>query len=109
MNLALWIVTVVLAIAFLASGIIKLNMSKNKIKDTPGGEWVEDFSSRAVKGVGVLEILAAIGLIVPAVLGIAPVLVPVAAVGLVLMMIGAMITQSNTIQKSYMTPNMRAV
>ncbi len=92
MNLALWIVTVILATAFLASGLIKLSVSKDRIEDSPGGGWVEDFSANSVKGIGALEILAAIGLIVPAVLDIAPMLVPVAAFGLVLMMIGAMIT-----------------
>ena len=92
MNLILWIVTVVLSTAFWASGIIKLSMSKDRIETSPGGGWVEDFSANSVTGIGVLEILAAVGLIVPAVLDVAPVLVPLAAVGLGLMMIGAMIT-----------------
>jgi len=92
MNLILWIVTVVLSTAFWASGIIKLSMSKDRIETSPGGGWVEDFSANSVTGIGVLEILAGVGLIVPAVLDVAPVLVPLAAVGLGLMMIGAMIT-----------------
>jgi uncharacterized membrane protein YphA (DoxX/SURF4 family) len=92
MNLALWIVTALLAIAFLASGTIKLVLSKDRIEASPGGGWVEDFSANTVNGIGVLEILAAIGLILPAVVDLAPVLVPMAAVGLVLMMIGAIIT-----------------
>jgi uncharacterized membrane protein YphA (DoxX/SURF4 family) len=53
---------------------------------------VEDFSSEAFKAIGALEIFAAVGLIIPAVLEIADVLVPMAAVGLVLMMIGATVT-----------------
>ena len=40
--------------------------------------WVEDFSPGALKPIGALEFLAAVGLIVPAALGIAPVLVPLA-------------------------------
>jgi uncharacterized membrane protein YphA (DoxX/SURF4 family) len=47
-----------------------------------------------IKARGVLEILAAIGLILPAALDIAPILVPLAATGLVLMMIGAIIVHS---------------
>jgi uncharacterized membrane protein YphA (DoxX/SURF4 family) len=47
-----------------------------------------------VKAIGVLEILAAIGLVLPAVLGIVPVLVPVAALGLVLMMVGAIVVHA---------------
>ena len=45
-----------------------------------------------VKGLGVLELLAAAGLVLPAALGVAPFLVPVTAVCWVLLMIGAMIT-----------------
>ena len=57
-----------------------------------GGEWTEDASVGFIKTLGVLELLAAVGLILPAVVDIAPVLVPVAAVCWVLLMIGAMIT-----------------
>jgi hypothetical protein len=53
--------------------------------------WVNDFSTPAVNTIGILEILAAIGLIVPALAGTAQFLVPVAAVGLVLLMLGAMV------------------
>jgi DoxX-like family len=52
---------------------------------------VEDFSPGALKAIGALEFLAAVGLIVPAVLGIAPVLVPLAASGAVLLFAGAVI------------------
>ncbi|MEU2773881.1 DoxX family protein [Streptomyces sp. NPDC007162] len=44
----------------------------------------------AIKALGVIEVPAAIGLILPAVTGIAPILVPLAATGLVVMMVGAM-------------------
>jgi DoxX-like family len=57
-----------------------------------GMGWVEDFSPGAVKSIGTLEVLAAVGLILPAALGIAPVLVPLAAVGLAVLMAGAIIT-----------------
>ena len=54
--------------------------------------YVEDFSPGVIRLIGILEILAAIGLILPALTGILPILTPLAAVGLVLTMIGAMIT-----------------
>ena len=54
--------------------------------------WVEDFSPGAIKAIGALEVLAAIGLVLPAALDIVPVLVPLAAVGLVVLMVGAAIT-----------------
>src|SRR5215204_1207373 len=93
MNLSLWIVAGLLAVVYLLSGIAKLIMPKEKLADFPGGGWVEDFSAGSVKAIGVLEVLAAVGLILPAALDIAPVLVPLAAVGLVLVMVGAIITR----------------
>jgi DoxX-like family len=89
MNLALWITAGLLAVIFLAAGGGKLIMPKEKLAAFPGGGWVEDFSAGSVKTIGVLEVLAAVGLILPAALDIAPVLVPLAAVGLVLVMVGA--------------------
>lgn len=91
MNIALWIIAGLLAVAILASGAKKLMQSKEKLA-VSGWGWVEDFSAGAVKAIGTLEVLAAVGLILPAALGIAPVLVPLAAVGLVLLMVGAVIT-----------------
>ncbi|MEU6034165.1 DoxX family protein [Actinomadura sp. NPDC047616] len=92
MNLTLWIVTGLLAVAFLAGGVIKLIRPREKLAAAPGGGWVEDFGAGAVKAIGAVEVLGAAGLVLPAALGIAPVLVPLAAVGLVLLMVGAMIT-----------------
>jgi DoxX-like family len=52
-----------------------------------------DFSASFVKALGVVEILGAVGLILPALLDIAPVLVPLAALGLGFIMIGAAIVE----------------
>ncbi len=91
MNIALWVIAGLLAVAFLASGAMKLTRPKEKLAASGMG-WAEDFSAGTVKAIGTLEVLAAVGLILPAALGIAPVLVPLAAVGLVLLMAGAIIT-----------------
>ena len=91
MNIALWIAAALLALAFLATGLLKITRSKEKLA-AAGMGWTEDFSPAAIKAIGVAEVLGAIGLILPAVLGIAPWLVPVAAVGLALVMIGAATT-----------------
>ena len=93
MNLTLWIIAGLLAVVYLASGAAKLIVPKEKIAAIPAGRWVEDFSAGSVKAIGALEVLAAVGLVLPAVLGIAPVLVPLAAAGLVLLMAGAVITR----------------
>ncbi|MEU9087995.1 DoxX family protein [Streptomyces sp. NPDC048357] len=94
MNLALWIIAGLLAAAYLLGGAFKAITPKEKIAASgPSARWVEDFSAGAIKTIGALEVLAAVGLILPAVLGTAPVLVPLAALGLVLMMTGAAITR----------------
>jgi hypothetical protein len=90
MNIALWIIAVLLAVVFLASGAIKVIQPKEKLAASMG--VLEAFSAGSIKAIGILEVLAAVGLILPAVLDIAPVLVPLAAVGVVLLMVGAMIT-----------------
>ena len=92
MNIVLWVVAGVLALVFLAAGAMKLTQSKEKLAANPNMAWTEQFSPGMIKLIGLLEVLAAIGLILPVVLGIAPVFVPLAAVGLVLLMIGAAIT-----------------
>ena len=91
MNVALWIVAGLLAVASLAGGAMLLLLPKKKLAASGWG-WVEDFSDGAVKAIGTLKVLASVGLILPAALDIAPVLVPLAAVGWVLLMVGAMIT-----------------
>jgi uncharacterized membrane protein YphA (DoxX/SURF4 family) len=91
MNIALWIVAGLLAVAFLASGAMKLTWPREKLAASGMG-WAEDFSAGTVKAIGILEVLAGVGLTLPAALDIAPVLVPLAAVGLVVLMVGAIIT-----------------
>ncbi|MFA1550872.1 DoxX family protein [Actinomadura chokoriensis] len=92
MNLILWIAAGLLAVVALIGGITKTFIPKEKLAAQPGGEWTGQFGAGFVKTLGVLEILAAAGLILPAALDIAPVMVPVTAVCWVLLMIGAMIT-----------------
>src|SRR5260370_19240576 len=54
--------------------------------------YVEEFTDGQVKIIGSLEVLAAIGLILPSILRVAPLLTAAAAVGVVLLMIGAIST-----------------
>jgi hypothetical protein len=93
MNLALWIVTGLLAAVFLVAAVNKLILPKEKLAAAPGGAWSEDFSRGALTTIATREILGVLGLILPAVLDIAPVLGPLAAVGLALVMVGAIITR----------------
>jgi uncharacterized membrane protein YphA (DoxX/SURF4 family) len=94
MNLALWIVAGLLGVVYLFAGVGKLIISKEKVASmSTSAEWVEDFSPGSVKAIAVLEVLAAVGLVLPAALDIAPVLVPLAALGVVMLMVGAVITR----------------
>ena len=83
MNYALWIVQVFLALLFLFTGGMKLVLPLDKLTGPvalPG--WFTRF-------IGVAEVLGALGLILPSLLRIKPWLTPLAALGLVLIMIGA--------------------
>jgi uncharacterized membrane protein len=91
MNLSLWIIAGLMAAVVLLAGANKLLIPQEKLAKAPGGGWVLDFSAGFVKALGAVEILGAVGLILPALLDIAPILVPMAAVGLALIMVGAAI------------------
>jgi len=90
MDIALWVVQVLLAAAFLVSGATKLLQPKEKLANNMA--WVEDFSQPQVRIIGALELLGAIGIVLPALTGILPWLTPLAGIGLVLTMIGAALT-----------------
>ena len=91
MLLALWIINALLALAFLGAGGMKLLRGKDALAAS-GMSYVEDFSAGTVKLIGALEVLGAVGLIVPLLTGIVPVLTPIAAIGLAIIMIGAVVT-----------------
>ncbi|SCF33583.1 DoxX-like family protein [Micromonospora purpureochromogenes] len=90
MNVFLWIVQIVLAAAFVLAGVMKATQPKEKL--TPNLPWVEDFSVGTVRLIGVAELLGGLGLILPAATGIAPVLTPIAATCLAVVMVLAAIT-----------------
>jgi uncharacterized membrane protein len=90
MNIALWIMAGILAVGFSAGGVAMLAMSKERFRAiSPAQHYVDEFDQGFIKALGAVKVLAAAGLILPAVLDIAPVLVPWAALGLVLVMTGA--------------------
>ncbi|MFZ1396497.1 MAG: DoxX family protein [Candidatus Promineifilaceae bacterium] len=103
MNIALWIVQGLLAVAFLMAGGMKLTQPKEKLATNMA--WVEDFSQNAIRIIGLLEVLGAIGLILPWALTILPELTGVAAIGLVLTMIGAAITHVRRSEMQMVVPN----
>ncbi len=100
MNVTLWVVQIALAAFFGAGGVVKAVRPRKRLYES-GLTWVEDFSDGAVRAIGVLEVLAALGLVLPAVTGIAPVLTPLAAVGLVLVMAGASVVHLRRGERSF--------
>ncbi|MDT5117126.1 MAG: hypothetical protein QOE30_2865 [Mycobacterium sp.] len=93
MNLALWIVAIVLAATFVGSGLVKEVVPKDKLV-TAGQGWAQDYSQTNIRLIGLAEILGASGLVLPAAVHIAPVLVPLAAIGLILVMVGAAVVHA---------------
>lgn len=88
MKIAIWIVQIILMLAFLVSGTIKFVTPYNDlINSTP---WVEDVNEIQIKLIALLEILGAIGLVLPMIFKKYKILVPLAASGLALVMISAM-------------------
>lgn len=90
MLITLWIVNGLLALGIVAPGFMKLTRAKAALAES-GMDWVEDFSAGMIKLIAALEVLGAIGLIVPLLLDIAPFLTPLAAVGIIIIMIGAVV------------------
>lgn len=86
MNYALWIVQGLLALLFLFAGGMKLALPLDALKGPVA------LPGLFLRFIGVVEVLGALGLILPGLLRIRPGLTPLAAVGLVVLMIGAVVT-----------------
>ena len=91
MNVLAWILSALLALAYLAAGGMKLATPRAKVLENPRMAWVNDVTESQLKGIGAVEVLGALGLILPWLTGIAKVLTPLAAVGLAIVMVGAML------------------
>jgi hypothetical protein len=94
MNIVLWVLAGVVAAVYLAAGGMKLVTPREKLLENPNLAWVNDFSAGAVKLIALAEVLGAIGLILPRALDIAPVLTPIAAVGLAIVAAGAIVVHA---------------
>ncbi len=92
MDTTLWTAAGLLALVALTGGFTKTFIPKEKLEHHEGAAWTRGVSPAFVRTLGVLELLAAVGLILPAVVDVAPVMVPVTAACWIALMIGAMIT-----------------
>ena len=90
MNIALWITSGLLAFAVTAAGAAKIFTPRLKL--VPKMKWAATWSDAQVKLLGTAELLGGIGLIVHHLTGILPILTPIAAVCLAILMVGAVKT-----------------
>lgn len=85
MNVVLWILQGILALMFLGAGVMKSTQPKEKLLEKM--PWADDFSPNTLRLIGISELIGALGLILPALTGIAPILTPIAATALALIMV----------------------
>ena len=90
MNIVLWIIQILLALLFLFAGGTKLVLPLEVLKSMGSPNQVQ-LPGLLIRFLGVVEVLGALGLILPGVFRIKTYLTPLAAVGLVIIMIGAIV------------------
>jgi uncharacterized membrane protein len=92
MAIAVWIVSAVLAVGFVVGGIVRATAPAAVLERLQLG-WVNELPRWQVRVISTLEILGGLGLILPVLTGILPVLTPLAACGLAIVMAGAFVFQ----------------
>jgi uncharacterized membrane protein YphA (DoxX/SURF4 family) len=90
MNASLWALQIALAAVFAAAGIAKIALPHKQLRATLG-DWVDAIPLPAVKMLGVAELAAAVGLTVPPAVAVAPILTPLAGIGVIAVLAGAVI------------------
>ncbi|MEP6814666.1 MAG: DoxX family protein [Marmoricola sp.] len=99
MEIVGWILSGLLTALFVAAGASKLATPYDKLTANPRMGWANDFRAGQVKAIGALEVLGALGLVLPWLLNVAKVLTPLAAVGLAVVMVGAIATHARRGEK----------
>ncbi|CAL9430153.1 hypothetical protein SUDANB171_02027 [Streptomyces sp. enrichment culture] len=89
MTVAYWIVAALLAVFYLYAGGKKVAQSQEQLRPMMG--WVDRVPMPAVRTIGALEVLGAVGLILPPLTGVAPWLAVASAIGLLLVQVGGIV------------------
>jgi len=97
LNITLWIIQGLLSALFIMPGIGKISSSKQKHIDD--GHLKEDDSITPIRVLGILELLGCVGIVIPLLTGIAPILTPITAVCFCIIMVAAIYT--HTKKKEY--------
>ncbi len=95
MNITLWIIQTIMALFFLWAGGLKAVKGKSALDDPQTAKnmpWMNDFSNKSLHLIGTIEVLGAIGLVLPLLINVAPLLTSYAAIGLAVTMVGAIAT-----------------
>lgn len=95
MIVAYFVVAGLIALLALGAGTLKLVRSREQLQAMGEPQaWTEDFTDLQVKLIGVAEVLGALGLILPMATGIAPVLSPIAGLGIAVLQAGAFVVHA---------------
>jgi uncharacterized membrane protein YphA (DoxX/SURF4 family) len=105
MNIALWIVGVFLAIAYLAAGAMKMVRPYESLVAKHSMAWAADVAPPVLKAIGFVEVIGALGLLLPQATGIAQLLTPLAACGLIVFQVAASLTHARRKEYSYLPIN----
>ncbi|MBD1395864.1 DoxX family protein [Pontibacter sp. JH31] len=105
MNVVLWIVQGLLALMFFMAGAMKLSKPKQELSEKLG-DWIDQYTGVSIKLIGFVEVLGAIGIILPMAIGVLPILTPLAAIGLAMTMVGAMQIHYQRKEKSKTVTNL---
>jgi uncharacterized membrane protein YphA (DoxX/SURF4 family) len=105
MSVALWTVSGLLAVVFLASGLVKSTLSRERLLAT-GQSGIAPFPMPVVRLTAVCEVAAAVGLLLPWLLDVGPVLTPLAALGLCVVMAGAAISHASLREPKQVVANL---
>ena len=92
MDSVITVIQVLLGLLLTMGGLLKLTLPYAKYSNMPGVAWSKEFKPEHIRLIGVLEACAAVGMIVPLFLHSLTMLMPLAAVGMALVMSGAMAT-----------------
>lgn len=103
MDTLLWTIATVLAAAFTIGGLTQILLPKGRYRELSTTQhWVDDYTAGQLKAIGTIKTVGAAGLVLPALVGVAPVLVPLAASGLMLFMTGAGTTRFRRQEYGYL-------
>jgi hypothetical protein len=92
MDTAITVIQVLLTLVFTGGGLTKLTLPYARFTKLPFQTWANDFEPQHIRLIGVLEVCAAVGMIVTLFLPSLTMLTPLVAVGMALVMSGAMAT-----------------